>query len=506
MGWSRSRASVAAMKRNLLLVLGLFLLLSALKAGTYYIDWVGGSDANNGTSAATPWKRAPGMPSFAGSGYSHAAGDVFYFKFGVTWPTAAFPWVIANSGSAGNVDTYTTLAGFGTGAAPIFDGGNTSIAGGMIQAVGKSYLAFNGLTCQNDGVTLTADSLSMFDFKNCQQLTFSNLTLTPYTQRAMYIHFDVGSTTYSNFTFTNLTTSHCASQLWFATDANSTTISGWTMTGGYLSDCSTQIGGSVHGDGFVHFFAGSGATGFTVSGIDFHSNKARGDFSRGFGVDGAMTAFFFCESGTYSGLIYNNDFAPSPLATATMFESYSTISGTGNALNIYNNTFVDVGVANAASAGLKINSTSSTYNIKNNLIDGFLYPMGLDTNTANTYNLDYNFENATSGQVSTFQPPDPDSHGVYFAAWQTAPWNYEAHGVLGNPALLTSSPGNNTLTSSSTAKGAGVDLSSTFTADFNGVTRTVPWDMGAYKYAGGVGSGGSSLSGSITLKGSVVLH
>lgn len=28
---------------------------------TYYVDYSTGSDANNGTAKATPWKRAPGM-------------------------------------------------------------------------------------------------------------------------------------------------------------------------------------------------------------------------------------------------------------------------------------------------------------------------------------------------------------------------------------------------------------------------------------------------------------
>lgn len=39
------------------------LLLAAWTASgaTYYVDYASGSDANNGTAKATPWKRAPGM-------------------------------------------------------------------------------------------------------------------------------------------------------------------------------------------------------------------------------------------------------------------------------------------------------------------------------------------------------------------------------------------------------------------------------------------------------------
>lgn len=47
--------------------------------------------------------------------------------------------------------------------------------------------------------------------------------------------------------------------------------------------------------------------------------------------------------------------------------------------------------------------------------------------------------------------------------------------------------GDYSLTSGSTLKGAGADLSSSFTTDILGNTRTVPWDVGAFMYVGGGG-------------------
>ena len=38
------------------------------------------------------------------------------------------------------------------------------------------------------------------------------------------------------------------------------------------------------------------------------------------------------------------------------------------------------------------------------------------------------------------------------------------------------------LKTNSPAIGVGADLSTSFTADLDGQTRTVPWDIGAYKY------------------------
>src|SRR5688572_7720049 len=72
---------------------------------TYYIDFTGGSDSNNGTAKVTPWKRHPYMNGFTGS-YSHSVGDQFIFKGGETWPGACFPFNPAAGGSAGNIDYY----------------------------------------------------------------------------------------------------------------------------------------------------------------------------------------------------------------------------------------------------------------------------------------------------------------------------------------------------------------------------------------------------------------
>jgi len=93
---------------------------------TYYIDYATGDDSNNGTAKATPWKHCPGMSPFSGS-YTHADGDNFVFKGGVTWPNAALPLLIADRGGAeGNPDIYgATDETWFTGASwsrAIFDG------------------------------------------------------------------------------------------------------------------------------------------------------------------------------------------------------------------------------------------------------------------------------------------------------------------------------------------------------------------------------------------------
>ena len=80
---------------SLLLLCG----LNAFAANTYYIDCAGGSDSNNGTSSGTPWLHHPYMVGWTGS-YSHAAGDQFYFKGGVTCPYTYFPLTVGAGGSS----------------------------------------------------------------------------------------------------------------------------------------------------------------------------------------------------------------------------------------------------------------------------------------------------------------------------------------------------------------------------------------------------------------------
>src|ERR1700757_2309813 len=72
---------------------------------TFYVDYAGGSNANNGTSKSSPWKSHPYMQGWSGR-YLHSAGDCFIFKGGVTWPAAALPLIPAAGGASGSPDYY----------------------------------------------------------------------------------------------------------------------------------------------------------------------------------------------------------------------------------------------------------------------------------------------------------------------------------------------------------------------------------------------------------------
>ena len=76
-------------------------------AATYYVDFVGGNNANNGTSTSTPWKHAPGMQGATGgpASYSCTPGDTFVLKGGVSWDKTAMVWSWTCAGSSGSLVT-----------------------------------------------------------------------------------------------------------------------------------------------------------------------------------------------------------------------------------------------------------------------------------------------------------------------------------------------------------------------------------------------------------------
>lgn len=123
----------------------LFILLSvpAFGVNTYYIDFVGGNDGNNGTAKGTPWKHQPYMKGFTGS-YVHANGDQFIFKGGVTWDKTCLTWVVTTASSAsGTPDYYGVDMTWFTGGSwtqPVISAGGADVADGTW---GDSFMRIN---------------------------------------------------------------------------------------------------------------------------------------------------------------------------------------------------------------------------------------------------------------------------------------------------------------------------------------------------------------------------
>lgn len=138
-------------------------------ATTYYIDITGGSDSNNGTSTATSWKHAPGMPTCTNTCASTTpgAGDRFIFKGGEIWPNANFAWAWSWSGTVGNriyIGVDNTWYSGASWARPVLSGSSTQMASGNV---------FIRLTGDN----VTIDDLEFTNFLSVSGLAFGNNTM-----------------------------------------------------------------------------------------------------------------------------------------------------------------------------------------------------------------------------------------------------------------------------------------------------------------------------------------
>src|SRR3989344_2719725 len=119
----------------------------AIITQTFYIDYDGGSDSNDGTSKNTPWKHAPGMngcsdncavyqTDHSSSAGTTGAGDEFIFKGGVTWANEVFTWDWNLGGGTGwtkGVDAIyfgidQTWYSGASWTRPVFDAGGTAIS------------------------------------------------------------------------------------------------------------------------------------------------------------------------------------------------------------------------------------------------------------------------------------------------------------------------------------------------------------------------------------------
>ena len=103
-------------------------------ARCFYVDYASGSDANSGTSEASPWQHAPGMQGCSSrcASTTPQADDYYILKGGVTWPNAALPWVWQWSGNASHGIYLGVDPSWFTGSSwsrPILNGGAASIPG-----------------------------------------------------------------------------------------------------------------------------------------------------------------------------------------------------------------------------------------------------------------------------------------------------------------------------------------------------------------------------------------
>ncbi len=123
-------------------------------ATTYYVDYVGGGDANNGTASATPWKHCPGDPSATGNAASTtlAGDDTVVFKGSVSYvftgpfsSTSGSAGIAITAGTSGHPIHYdgNSAGTFGTGKATLTDDYSTNYIVAFYASGNMSHCTFS---------------------------------------------------------------------------------------------------------------------------------------------------------------------------------------------------------------------------------------------------------------------------------------------------------------------------------------------------------------------------
>jgi hypothetical protein len=459
--------------------LGFILLISSIIWGnTYYIDYAGGADANSGTSASSPWKRCPGMAGFSAA-YTHSAGDVFIFKGGVVWPSAAMPFAIANSGAAGKIDSYTTDHSWYSGSAwaqPTFDGqlfGQT-----LFSATGISSIRINDLRFINAGLS-AANGIIGIRFLNCSSIEVSGNTFATESWGTLYITAERTGDFYDILVHHN-DISHCAFALRIVPAAASAIFHNVQIYNNAIHDFHSQLSGAVHGDGIQHYCSPDNASSSDryIDGFKIYNNRFYGDFSQAPGTGGAMTALVYLSSASIGVQIYNNVFTPqySGSQSPNFFESFISLRDNpnrGGHHKIYNNTFASP-VTSGQSAAILEDDTrlpAPGLDIKNNIFVNFRWPFDL---RSTNHTIDYN----STKYVDDMGKWAGNFVGS-FSAWQAL--GLDVHGMTGDPGFVSSTDRH--LASNSPCIGKGANLSADFTTDCEGKARPSSggFSMGAYE-------------------------
>lgn len=234
------------------------------------------------------------------------------------------------------------------------------------------------------------------------------------------------------------------------------------------------IGGDISGN--VIYEGSGGSDGFGIkletrnrrcADIDIHGNliygKADIELCVGISVDGAQ------DIDVFNNIIMN---------TSSEAISWGGAQG-GASGRVFNNT-----IFNSGFDAINLGSTSQIAELRNNIVYQTANVRAVNRSDRITQHSHNNFYNAVSGRAVV-------------GSFTTGNWvsNWEPTGKNGNPgfeninALPTAfdvtgkmAPAGLRITSAGAAYKGGTDLSSVFSYDIEGKTRTIPWDIGACKY------------------------
>jgi len=502
--------------------IALLLIPLAAFAATYYVDYSSGVDTNTGTTKSTPWKHHPYMQTFTGT-YTHAAGDIFIFKGGVTWQWTTgdrmFPLYVNAGGGSGTLDQYTVDTNWYNGSSwslPIFDGGQQ--CGGSTTTLGAngaliqdyfwtpSNVLINSLQLQNIGNPSDCSGTAVMFQGGGSSIEIKNCVLNPNGLQAFG---------YDQPTSGGVSSAHVYIHNNQITNAGRGVIYG--RLGSVLNDVEVY-GNKWQGAGANSAFGGFHLDGLmigcpvscvsggpaTVTNIKFYDNYF-------YGLWPLSTAQYFTSGWTQNTTIYNNVFAienTSCPSGACLSPGFISTYGYDSNFAIYNNTFSSDSVpgTGAGTGAIAFNNTSGTLIVEGNIFSGTAVDIA-SINPSSYFSsiaIDYNLHNPSQ----TGLPGYPAGYWAVFG-WSgignfactsqstCASHGVESHGV-GSSTYSSSYPGFVAIPNGTTGSGnfrlqAGSPAinafptaaapTSIFNTDILGVSRPQgsAWNMGAYE-------------------------
>jgi hypothetical protein len=467
------------------------------------------------------------MPGFTGT-YSHAAGDVFVFKGGVTWPMQSGHTnvlSISNSGSSGSPDVYMggqqcgytppspfLLNGtsacngtnypcgsnasvscngglaWGTGY-PHFDGGAVDGALVITMNAELSYVTIDGIEIDNAGYTdgsgqgIAANTTSSLEVKN-------NILNTNAVNAFSH---GIGYNTAHLLFHDNLIEN--SGRVVINTSDLTYYIDDVQLYNNIFLGLGTYNPHTFHADGFMVGANVTPANGHWMTNLYIHHNIFRGNMT-------GTAAIYLNGTNGYNSIngawIYDNVIAPEGNTCSAIAFSPGAIAvynGYKENINVFNNTISgDNCSVNPAVAftGIALFSVIGNATVENNILSGTDNAVLIDSSSVGgTITVDYNIYNtvgnnhliydARAGQsrcnsITSCRAQGQEAHGVANTSYSSS---YIVFVAL--PSGGVTGSGDWHLRTTSPAKGAGTDLSTYFTTDLFGNTRSGKWDIGAYK-------------------------
>lgn len=449
----------------------LFILMFWLRGFSldYFVDRLSGNDNNTGLSGS-PWQTISKV-----NGFSFAPGDRIFLNKGNTWTETLTP---KTSGTSLNPITFDT---YGSGAMPIFDGGNTRT--NTINFNSQTNITVRGIRCIN---ALGANEFS--GSVNMGSSVVSGLRLVScvieFNRRSGIL---IGGTSSSSISYqidSNIIRQNgdfgilgqngnpfpiLAARIW-----NNIIDSNGLMSltdGRELGNVQGNLGGVDIGFNTISHAAPGLAfnnqtsheiyvsTAVTVPAY-IHGNNIFGS-TNGDGIK--------CR---YSANIYNNNIYA---CRQSCIEPGQNVLSTPAIYNIHNNTFgastasfPAIGAANAGNANTSLNIYNNTayqifisvgfavdtLRIKNNIVWQVTgkYTMDISDRTGKTTDINFNNYWADNGAVSLKYTGSTRS----FSGWQAL--GFDANGFVLNPLLVSVSTADFHLTSPSPCRGTGTNI------------------------------------------------